>query len=58
MATSSIKASFDITDSIKAESFVNALKKSERDFRKYGTQISGHIVTDREEIRNLFKKEN
>ena len=53
MATSSICASFDITDPKKARAFVNALEKS-ANMRPTWTPKRKTIVTNRNRIKTLF----
>lgn len=54
MATSSIFASFDIRDKKKSLDFANALVKSEKDAFVRGTNQSGKILRETDDIRFFF----
>ena len=56
MATSSIFASFDITDSETLESFLDALEASEAEERNRPKRKPQMPLTDPDEIRKLFAK--
>ena len=54
MATSSIFASFDITEKKKSLDFAKALAKSETDAFVQRTNPSGRMLRNTEEIRSFF----
>jgi hypothetical protein len=54
MATSSIFANFDITDSKKARAFVRALEKSAKD-QPIVVEHEKTLVTDKKKVRALFQ---
>ena len=54
MATSSIFANFDISDSKKALAFVKALEESEKDAFAHGREQTGRILRTQKEIGRFF----
>ena len=56
MATSSIFANFNITDSVKAENFVNALDISAAESPKKQEKEKGSFIELPSEIKALWKK--
>ena len=56
MATSSIFANFNITDSKKAESFVNALDVSAKETAKKSAVLNKSFVVLPNDIKSLWAK--
>lgn len=56
MATSSIFTNVKITDSKKAEAFINALDAAANASREPDEKKESHILTDHEQIRRLLSK--